>query len=273
MPELPEVEMVARSLAPLIEGRTVTAVWTSGLGLRMRRAVDLEALRKLTVGRRLTGTSRVGKQLVVNVAGGSEVLIHLGMTGKLSVDAASAPRPLHTHVAWTFRDGREMRFVDPRRFGWVEGVAAEKASQWRQDLGVDPLGALSERQLSELLARSRAPLKAFLLDQRKIAGLGNIYVCEALFRAQLHPHRPAHQAARQAGRLLRAIREALQQGLANRGTTLRDYVDAEGRRGDNARALLVYGREGEPCRTCKAPIKRQVHAGRSTFFCAACQRR
>jgi formamidopyrimidine-DNA glycosylase len=273
MPELPEVEMVARSLAPLIEGRTVTAVWTSGFGLRMRRPVDLEALRTLTVGRRLMGTSRVGKQLIVNVAGGNEVLIHLGMTGKLSVDAATAPRALHTHVAWTFRDGREMRFVDPRRFGWVEGVAAENASQWRQELGADPLRELGEKQLAELLRRSRAPLKAFLLDQGKIAGLGNIYVCEALFRARLHPKRPAHQAARQAARLLEAIREALEQGLANRGTTLRDYVDAEGRRGDNARALLVYGREGEPCRVCEGAIKRQVQAGRSTFFCSVCQRR
>jgi formamidopyrimidine-DNA glycosylase len=116
-------------------------------------------------------------------------------------------------------------------------------------------------------------LKAFLLDQGKIAGLGNIYVCEALFRARLHPKRPAHQAARQAARLLEAIREALEQGLANRGTTLRDYVDAEGRRGDNARALLVYGREGEPCRVCEGAIKRQVQAGRSTFFCSVCQRR
>jgi len=271
MPELPEVEMVARSLAPLIAGRTVTEVWTSGLGLRARRPVDLDVLRTVTVGRRLTGTSRVGKQLTIAVAGGGSVLVHLGMTGRLSVDDAKQPRPPHTHVAWTLRGGREMRYVDPRRFGWVEGVAPSGTSRVSRPLGPDPLAELDASSLKAALTRSRAPLKAFLLDQTKVAGLGNIYVCEALFRAGLHPALPAHRASGRAEPLLAAIRAALQQGLDNRGTTLRDYVDAEGRRGDNARALLVYGREGEACRTCAGPIARVVQSGRSTFYCMRCQ--
>jgi len=271
MPELPEVEMVARSLAPLIAGRTVTEVWTSGLGLRARRPVDLDVLRTVTVGRRLTGTSRVGKQLTITVAGGGSVLVHLGMTGRLSVDDAKQPRPLHTHVAWTLRGGREMRYVDPRRFGWVEGVAASGSSRASRPLGPDPLAELDASSLKAALMRSRAPLKAFLLDQTKVAGLGNIYVCEALFRAGLHPALPAHRACGRAEPLLAAIRGALQQGLDNRGTTLRDYVDAEGRRGDNAQALLVYGREGEACRTCAGVIVRLVQSGRSTFYCVRCQ--
>jgi len=272
MPELPEVEMVARSLGPLVRGRTVAKVWTSGFGLRLRRAVDVVALRDVLLGKKLGPVKRMGKQVVLEVVGGGNLIVHLGMTGRLMVAGAASARAPHTHVALTFVDGQEMRFVDPRRFGWVEAVAKDATLEGLRSLGPDPLTELSVEGLAEALARSRAPLKSFLLDQRKIAGLGNIYVCEALFRARLHPSLPALRARTHAPKLLAAIQAALRQGIANGGTTLRDYVDAEGRKGDNAKALLVYGREGEACTVCAKSIRREVQAGRSTFFCAVCQR-
>ena len=169
--------------------------------------------------------------------------------------------------------GDELRFVDARRFGWVEPARPFSASAALARVGPDPLTALDAPALAAALAGVRAPIKAFLMDQRRIAGLGNIYVAEALFRAGIHPATPAGRVRRRAGALLDGIRAALEGGIARRGTTLRDYVDADGRAGDNAAALLVYGRAGEACPRCGARIRRRVDAGRSTFFCAGCQRR
>jgi formamidopyrimidine-DNA glycosylase len=140
-------------------------------------------------------------------------------------------------------------------------------------VGPDPLTALDGPMLAAALGAARTPIKAFLMDQRRVAGLGNIYVAEALHRAGIHPAAPARRVRGRAVELLAAIRAVLEGGIARRGTTLRDYVDADGRSGDNAPALLVYGRAGEPCRRCGALIKRRVDAGRSTFFCPGCQRR
>src|SRR5262245_7404220 len=196
------------------------------------------------------------------------------MSGRLRLQAAGERREKHTHVVWSLEGGRELRFVDPRRFGWVR-AARTTTDAWPEleHLGPDPLRELDAERLRAALRGSRAPVKAFLLDQRRVAGLGNIYVCEALPRAHVHPRTPAARAARQAEALVAGIRAALDLGIANRGTTLRDYVDAEGGAGENRAALLVYGREGEPCFTCKTPIRRRVDSARSTFFCAGCQRR
>jgi formamidopyrimidine-DNA glycosylase len=166
-----------------------------------------------------------------------------------------------------------LRFVDPRRFGWVAAADALDEMPELRALGPDPLQQLDAPALAAALAQSRAPIKAFLLDQRRVAGLGNIYVSEALFRAGVHPTTPARRACKRAEALVAGIRAALEQGIANRGTTLRDYVDADGEAGSNLAALLVYGREGEPCRTCAAAVRRRVDANRSTFFCPKCQRR
>jgi formamidopyrimidine-DNA glycosylase len=163
--------------------------------------------------------------------------------------------------------------VDPRRFGWVAAVSAPATFVELASLGPDPLTALDPAGFAEMLASSRAPIKAFLLDQRRVAGLGNIYVSEALHRAGVHPATPARKVRLRAAVLVEAIKTALLQGIANRGTTLRDYRDADGAAGSNAAALLVYGRDGAPCGRCGLPIKRRVDAGRSTYFCAACQRR
>jgi formamidopyrimidine-DNA glycosylase len=273
MPELPEVETIVRGLRPALRGRKVTGVWTSGLGLHLARAVDARGLRRVAVGRTFVDVRRRGKYITLEVGGDAGVCIHLGMTGRLRVQAAETPRAPHTHVVLALDGGDELRFTDARRFGWVEPGAPLAALSGLAALGPDPLTELDAEALARSLAESRAPIKAFLLDQHRVAGLGNIYVCEALFGVGVHPTTPAHRVAKRAAALLAEIRETLEGGIARRGTTLRDYVDADGIAGDNAAALRVYGREGEPCFACKAPIRRRVDAGRSTFFCPTCQKR
>jgi formamidopyrimidine-DNA glycosylase len=275
MPELPEVETIVRGLAPRLRGRRVESVWWSGERLHLRRKVDVAGLRAVAVGRAIARVRRLGKFILIDVDGDRDtgVLIHLGMTGRLRVEAADGARARHTHVAFRLAGGDELRFVDARRFGWVEPGRPFAASAALARLGPDPLTALDAAGLAAALDGVRAPIKAFLMDQRRIAGLGNIYVAEALFRAGIHPAAPAGRTRKRAGALLDGIRAALEGGIARRGTTLRDYVDADGRSGENASALLVYGRAGEACPRCGARIKRRVDAGRSTFFCPACQRR
>ncbi|HEY2900188.1 MAG TPA: bifunctional DNA-formamidopyrimidine glycosylase/DNA-(apurinic or apyrimidinic site) lyase [Polyangia bacterium] len=273
MPELPEVETIVRGLAPVLTGRRIGAVWGSGLPLRLARPVNLAGLRATSVGARLKVVARLGKYIVLRMDRGGGVLIHLGMSGRLRLHAAGDARAPHTHVVFTLEGGAELRFVDPRRFGWVDAGAPVEALPELAALGPDPLAQLDVAGLRERLAGVRAPVKAFLLDQRRIAGLGNIYVSEALFRAGIHPTTPAGKLQRRAPALLDAIVAALESGIANRGTSLRDYVDLDGVPGDNEAALLVYGRDGEPCRTCATTIRRRVDGGRSTFFCPRCQRR
>ena len=272
MPELPEVETIARGLDPVLRGRRVEAIWGSGLPLHLNRPVDLRALRAVAAGQSIARVRRRGKYLLIDLHQDKGVLVHLGMTGRLRVQPAGAPRAPHTHVVFGLAGGDELRFADARRFGWVEAGAPLAGVAALVALGPDPLSELDESALAAALATSRAPVKAFLLDQRRIAGLGNIYVAEALFRARIHPATPARRLVGRAPELLDAIRAALAGGIERRGTTLRDYVDAEGRQGDNASALLVYGRAGEPCPTCGAAIRRRVDSGRSTFFCPRCQR-
>ena len=274
MPELPEVETIARGLDPVLRGRRVKAVWGSGFPLHLNRPVDLRALQQVAVGRTIRGVGRRGKYLLIEVGtGGDGVVVHLGMTGRLRVQPADAARAPHTHVVLTLNGGDELRFADARRFGWVATGTPLAEVPALAALGPDPLAELDAAALARALATSRAPLKAFLLDQGRIAGLGNIYVAEALFRARFHPTTPARRAVGRAPELLDAIRAALEGGIARRGTTLRDYVDADGQRGDNAAALLVYGREGLPCPRCGTAVRRRVDAGRATFFCPKCQRR
>jgi formamidopyrimidine-DNA glycosylase len=280
VPELPEVETIVRGLRPLLRGRTITGVWTSGLGLHLKRAVDARGLRSVSVGGAIADVRRRGKYITLVVEGGRArdggergVCIHLGMTGRLRVQGASEPRAPHTHVVLSLEGDDELRFVDARRFGWVEPGAPLGALPGLSALGPDPLTELDEDGLSRALTGVRAPIKAFLLDQHRVAGLGNIYVCEALFGARIHPGTPAHRVRGRAAPLLAAVRATLEGGIARRGTTLRDYVDADGLAGDNAAALLVYGRAGEPCPSCGGAIRRRVDSGRSTFFCPRCQKK
>jgi formamidopyrimidine-DNA glycosylase len=275
MPELPEVETIVRGLAPRMRGRRIETVWWSGQGLHLGRKVDLRGLRAVAAGRVVAGVRRRGKYILLEMTGpGDEgVIIHLGMTGRLRVQPATTARAPHTHVVFALASGDELRFVDARRFGWVTPGRPMAREPALAALGPDPLSELGAPALAEALAAARTPIKAFLLDQRRIAGLGNIYAAEALFRAGAHPATPAARLARRADALLEAVRASLEGGIARRGTTLRDYVDADGLAGDNASALLVYGRSGEPCVRCGAAIRRRVDGGRATFFCPRCQRR
>jgi formamidopyrimidine-DNA glycosylase len=272
MPELPEVETVRRTLAPAVGGQ-ISSTWTSGMGLHMARRPPAARLRKL-VGGRITAIRRHGKYLLVDTDHGAAILVHLGMTGRLRLHAASDPRAPHTHVVIGL-GRRELRFIDPRRFGQVDVVARGKE---REHPGLAVLGpdALDEAiDVAAMLARARdkrTTLKAFVLDQGVIAGVGNIYASEALWRARLRPTMRTHKlTAATAARLAAAIREVLERALDNGGTTLSDFVDADGTAGENADYLWVYDRAGQPCERCRTAIKRSVLQGRATYYCPTCQ--
>jgi formamidopyrimidine-DNA glycosylase len=273
MPELPEVETVVRTLRPHIVGQRIVSLWTSGKPLRLGRKIDARKLRSTSVGAKIEAVRRKGKYILVDLERGGGVLVHLGMTGRLRLQDRGEERVKHTHVIWSLPGRRELRFVDPRRFGWVGTAARVDTLPEVRGLGPDPLSELDVEHLRASLSASRAPVKAFLLDQHRIAGLGNIYVCEALFRARVHPRTEARRVRGKADLLLRAIRETLEIGIANCGTTFRDFVDSTGEPGRNIHALLVYGREGETCTVCRDRIRRRVDGGRSTFYCGRCQGR
>jgi len=277
MPELPEVETIVRGLGPRLRGRRVESIWWSGKRLHLRRKVDVAGLRAVAVSRAISGVRRVGKFIMIDVAGTPDtgVLIHLGMTGRLRVEVATAPRPPHTHVVLRLAGGEELRFADARRFGWVEPGRPFAASPALAHLGPDPLSALDAPALAAALTGVRASIKAFLMDQRRIAGLGNIYVSEALYWAGLSPRRLAATVqGERAERLVTAIREVLNRAIAAGGSSLRDYVQASGELGYFQHEWAVYGRESERCPSCDcgSAIKRIVQSGRSTFYCAKRQR-
>jgi formamidopyrimidine-DNA glycosylase len=274
MPELPEVEIVARTLRPRLVGRSVTAVETSGK--KLRRPIDRAQLRRACLGARVEEVSRIGKYLTIGLSTGWTLLAHLGMTGRFLVVGAQAPRAPHTHAVFALDDGRELRFVDHRRFGVLRAYRADglAASAELSILGPDPLEPdFTVEYLACELSSARRDLKSFLLDQTRIAGLGNIYVCEALHLAELPPRRRTHRVTpKAAARLHAAIQATLRAGIENRGTSFSDYVDADGLAGENQNTLHVYGREGEPCRRCGTLIRRLVQGARSTFYCPRCQR-
>jgi formamidopyrimidine-DNA glycosylase len=272
VPELPEVETVRRTLKPAV-GARIAAVWDSGMGLHMARKPPRAALRKL-VGSKIVGVRRIGKYLLVDTDGAKTVLVHLGMTGRLRIHKPGEPRANHTHVVFDLGD-RELRFSDPRRFGQVDVVtrATEREHPALAILGPDPLtDGIDDAAFHARAKGKRATLKAFVLDQSVLAGVGNIYASEALWRAKLRPTTRAHRLTVEgAKRLAAAIREVLEHALTKGGTSLRDFVDADGAEGENAEYLWVYGRAGEPCLRCKATIRRSVLQGRATYYCPTCQ--
>jgi formamidopyrimidine-DNA glycosylase len=275
MPELPEVETVRRALEPHLAGARFEKVWTSGLPLRLARPLDVRRLRKASVGRRVIALRRAAKYLLFDTDGGDTIVVHLGMTGQLRIMPQKTPREAHTHVVWTLDRGRDLRFVDPRRFGQVAAIRDPSELPELAHLGVDPLGpGLTTDHLHELAHRTSRPVKVFLLDQRRIGGIGNIYASEALFVAGIHPATPANRLSRARVETLRVgIVTVLERGLRNRGTTLRDYVDADGLAGENQHALAVYGREGQACLRCGGRVRRLTHDARGTFYCPGCQSR
>jgi formamidopyrimidine-DNA glycosylase len=271
MPELPEVETVARSLRGRVVGKRITATLRSGKPLRQKTG-DLDKL----VGARITSVDRYAKYLIVRTDGTHAVLAHLGMTGSLLVRRVGEDRPPHTHVVLELDGKHELWFVDPRRFGQFTVVAQSKLSSRPElaALGPDPFSdAFTVEFLRERLRGRKAPMKAVVLDQKVFAGMGNIYVAEALYLAGISPKRAASRVkAAEVEALHRATRQVLEMGINNRGTSFSDYVDANGDSGDNEAFLKVYGRGGEPCERCGKPIQQIVQSGRSTYYCRGCQR-
>lgn len=280
MPELPEVETVRRTLQPAI-GRQVTGVWTSGLPLRLRRPVDRAGLERAALGAEIAAVRRHGKYLLIDFAGRDElVLVHLGMSGRLRLMPSAAPRAPHTHVVLALDGPQEIRFSDPRRFGMFD-VAPAGARQREHPalavLGRDPLHeTVTGAFLHQAARRTRQNLKALLMDQGVVAGVGNIYASEALWLARLPPTLRGVQLDRRgADALARAVSSVLNHALRRGGTTLSDFVDADGVEGENADYLRVYDRTGQRCarRGCPGRIRRTVIQGRATFHCPRCQSR
>jgi formamidopyrimidine-DNA glycosylase len=274
MPELPEVETVRQTLLPAVGGR-ITAVWDSGLGLHMKRKPPRAKLKKL-VGATITELRRIGKYLLVDTDTPQSLLVHLGMTGRFRLHAAGDAKAKHTHLVLEFADGRELRFSDARRFGQLDIVTRGKEREHvaLKDLGPDPI--VDGIDPAAFFARSRkkkkAQLKAFILDQTVLAGVGNIYASEALWLSGLRPTKRAGRLTEEKATLLaKAIDEVLRTSLANHGTSLRDFVDGDGAEGSNYDYLKVYDRKGQPCPRCKTSIRRSVLQGRATYFCPTCQ--
>lgn len=272
MPELPEVETVRRTLEPAV-GATITSVWSSGKGLHMQKRPPVRKLRAL-VGATITAIRRHGKYLLIDTTTPLSLVGHLGMTGRLRIVAASEPHAKHTHFVLGLGD-RDLRFIDARRFGQIDAVERARAALHPalSVLGPDPIThGIDVDALLALAKSKRTTLKAFILDQSVIAGVGNIYASEALWVAKLRPTTRTHKlTGATAKALAAAVDQVLRSALENNGTSLRDFVDADGAEGSNWDYLKVYDRVGEPCPRCKAIIKRSVLQGRATYYCPTCQ--
>ena len=271
MPELPEVETIRRRLAPLVEGRTLRAVDIRDP--RWCEPLDRGALGDALEGRPIERLGRRGKYLILEAAGEVFLLMHLRMTGTLLYDAP--PDARYVRVRFVLDDGHVVSFCDPRRFG--TGQLALGGSRldafFDARLGVEPLGADFTTEHLYLQTRNRrAPIKAVLLDQRRIAGVGNIYANEALFRAAIHPLREARQLKRaQVAALRDAVVASLRAGLAAGGATIDDFRHPDGVKGAFQHEFLVHGRDGEPCLACGATLRKFIAAGRGTYACETCQ--
>jgi formamidopyrimidine-DNA glycosylase len=273
MPELPEVETIARTLEPRVRGRVI-----SGIELIFRPLLrtgsrkDLEAMR----GRRILGLRRRGKMLLIACGGGRTLVFHLKMTGQFLFAASTEARDKHTRLVVRFDDGRdELRFRDVRKFGFllcVEGDP-ERSSAELSVLGPEPL-EIGLPEFAALLRSRKGRIKSLLLDQTRIAGIGNIYADEMLFDAGIHPRTPAASLTRpRVARLYDSMKKILVLAIEANGSTLRDYRDAEGNEGSFQGSHKVYGRTGEPCVACGAPIRMVRIGGRSSHFCPHCQRK
>jgi formamidopyrimidine-DNA glycosylase len=270
VPELPEVETVRRALAPVLEGRRFERVRIDDP--RLTRPLDREEVARELEGEEVEQVDRRGKYLIVRFRSGRALLVHLRMTG--SLQHAPADEDVHRRALVTLDDGTEVAYRDVRRFGtWLLLEPNEVEAYVDGRVGREPLGeAYKARHLAESLRGRKAPVKAAILDQRTVAGVGNIYADEALWRARIHPVTPAAALdAKEVSALYRGIRRALELGIARQGSTLRDYRTPDGGSGSMQREFKVYGRDGEPCDRCGTPIEKIRAAGRGTWFCPRCQ--
>ena len=270
MPELPEVETTRRGLQPLIVGQTIHSLAVREPRLRWPIEPSLDRrVRDQTV----QGLSRRGKYLLMSTGAGT-LLVHLGMSGSLRFIPERCEPARHDHFDLEFVSGAMLRFNDPRRFGSLHWAAAPAAHWLLKNLGPEPLGAeFSGDYLWRVSRRRRVAVKSLLMNGRIVAGLGNIYANEALFRAGIHPSRPSGRVSRKRlQQLVDAVGDVLREAIQAGGTTLQDFVGGDGKPGYFQLALDVYGRAGEPCTRCKRPIKVRTIGQRATYYCANCQR-
>jgi formamidopyrimidine-DNA glycosylase len=278
MPELPEVETITRGLAKRVTGDVVESVWLGRKKETMKSSAS--EITKTLERSRIVGVRRMGKHIVFDLervekgvrsgkaATEAQWIVHLGMTGRLQVCEPQAEIDKHTHAILRLSSARELRFVDPRRFGRLSVAPAAGFDAG----GVEPLEIELDPFL-KLFAGRKTPIKSALLNQKLLRGVGNIYADESLFRAGIRPRRRASMITReQLGRLFVAVQEVLKEAIALGGSTVSDYVDADGREGFFQLEHRVYGREGEPCKVCKTPISRIVIGGRSSHYCSKCQK-
>ena len=277
MPELPEVETVKRGLTPVMEGFVFDRVQLNRPDLRFPFGGDfIDRIQ----GQTLNTLTRRAKFLQAELSSGERLFMHLGMSGRFTIDAnptadfvhAHNTNPKHDHVIFEMSSGARVTFNDPRRFGFMELVAAN-APYRLDDLGPEPMGnGFNAPDLRKRLKGKKSKIKAALLDQRVVAGLGNIYVCEALYRAGISPRRAAGRLTiAETESLTGHIKDTISEAIEAGGSSLKDFANTQGDLGYFQHSFAVYGREGGPCHTCKAPIKRIVQSGRSSFYCAKCQ--
>lgn len=280
MPELPEVETIARGVHARVRGDRIVSVWLGSHREPFKTSPAKQA--KGLEGRSILTVNRVGKHIVMTLSAPAPLssksspssgqwIVHLGMTGRLLVTTPDAPLAPHTHARLTLASGREIRFVDPRRFGRLDFRDLHTDSAFGAP-GAEPL-VIAPEEFAALFRGRRLAIKAALLNQTLLSGVGNIYADESLFRAGIRPRRQSGRLTRtELECLRRALKEVLQHAIRLGGSSVSDYVDADGERGFFQLKHRVYQRTGEPCRVCKTPIRRIVVAGRSTHFCPVCQR-
>ena len=278
MPELPEVETVARGLRQAILGRRILSV-TLG---KTDFIDDPGALEQHLPGRRIEAVERYGKFMLLRLspetstngddgAKQASLLVHLGMTGQMAPSPAEKPPEKHTHVCMLLDDGRELRYTDARRFGRIAYLTEAPLAQELTRFGADPL-EISKEEFVKRVRERRARIKALLLDQGVLRGVGNIYADESLWRAKIHPAQLGAKLSRKQAETLRsALQEILRKAILMRGSSISDFLDAEGEPGEYQRRHRAYGREGKACHHCKTTIRRGIVAGRSSYFCPKCQ--
>jgi len=273
MPELPEVEVIRQGLQKHMPGRHLVAVKASRKKLRL--PVPMKQLKQYIVGARVTSVDRRAKYLLIRMDNGATMAIHLGMSGRLGLFTSSAPLKKHDHLRWQLDDSNELRFNDSRRFGSVQVLVPGETMEDRiPGIGPEPLGPdFTAAYLKEKAKNRKQPVKNFLMDGRIVVGIGNIYACETLFLAAIKPTKPAGRLGiRRWQKIVGAAQAVLRNAIASGGTTINDFVNASGKTGYFQLELQVYGRAGQPCKSCQASIARKVMAGRSTFFCPKCQK-
>ncbi len=271
MPELPEVETTRRGIEPHLRGMTVAEVLVRRRDLRQPVSKSIVSIR----GQAFTGVRRRAKYLLLDVSDGSTLLIHLGMTGSLRMATPADPWRTHDHLGITLTNGRQLRFHDPRRFGLVLRLTSDPMKHvLLASLGVEPLEeGFTATYLLESCAKRGTAIKSVIMDARVVVGVGNIYASEALFRAGILPRTQAKRLSKlRMQKLVAGIRDVLTSSIRQGGTTLRDFINADGAPGYFKQHLAVYGRKGEPCRVCDHAIRQSVIGQRMTYWCPLCQK-